>query len=698
MSSWEAAKTMSLDAELAHRALTEAIRIGDELLSTRRLEAGQAVCWPSLSLSSDGETVERSCSRGLYDGTSGVSLFLAELYAHSGESRFLEAAREALHSLGPHTGEHDRPSGGLFTGELGIALAWCRVFQITGEQDARNAALAIALEYTKDSAAQPCDLLNGTAGHMLGLLHVHRVCGDARLLEAAKSCLARLLDRVEFGASGVYWDRDPQAIDGLCGLSHGSGGVAFALLELGAYVGNRAFSWLAALAFAHEDQHFDEELQNWPDLRVRAYTANEAARHLQLYRSDEVAFFSNPKSMLAWCHGAPGVGLARLRAYELLGLDSYAARARQAIARTNEGARDESQRPPSFTLCHGLGGNAELDLEASTHLGDDDLGDCAAEVVEQILEVRTQGGALASGLQSIDPGLEDPSLFLGNAGVGMFLLRARDPRSTPSILAPAIARKFDGDTGAKMRARAVEYDFGGDLLVRTTSELALVLWKRAFPRSLAVLRALGSFSLPDPQWFWEGNVPRGLVHAFQAFVEDKTQSLDEDERAWLDDILALETRRLELDSAPVSHALRNMRGLAAREDCRVALALDDPQLRKLSLRVAPTFVRHESRWSWKPAQDDPLGSESWEPPALDEPEATVYRLEAGPMGIREIGSSTFLEYVLESFEAPCVVEEGIANLVARFDPADSEQAAQLAQMTSAQIREALRARLLIPML
>jgi len=60
---------------------------------------------------------------------------------------------------------------------------------------------------------------------------------------------------------------------------------------------------MAKCAFRYEDQHYDADHDNGPDLRPRSSRYDAPKR---------TAF------MVAWCHGSAGIGLARLRALRLL--------------------------------------------------------------------------------------------------------------------------------------------------------------------------------------------------------------------------------------------------------------------------------------------------------------------------------------------------------------------------------------------
>src|SRR4029077_2384203 len=76
----------------------------------------------------------------------------------------------------------------------------------------------------------------------------------------------------------------------LNGMSHGAAGFAYALSSLAAAIGRGEFAAGAAECLAFEDASYDADRRNWPDLRV-------AGQSLWPYQ---------------WCHGAPGIGLARL--------------------------------------------------------------------------------------------------------------------------------------------------------------------------------------------------------------------------------------------------------------------------------------------------------------------------------------------------------------------------------------------------
>jgi lantibiotic biosynthesis protein len=189
--------------------------------------------------------------------------------------------------------------------------------------------------------------------------------------------------------------------------------MGLALFELYSATGRRDFLEIARGAFAFEDALFDPVNGNWPDLR----------RDLE-----------RPTFARSWCHGAPGIALARLKAgmldQELR--ENYHTRARFAIA-TTLGAIEENLVPAwsDATLCHGLAGLGEIVWIAGLMLDDPTYRDRALDLGRALINRHSASEEWPSGVPSRGP---NPSLMLGIAGIGYWLLRLHDPEQVPSVL------------------------------------------------------------------------------------------------------------------------------------------------------------------------------------------------------------------------------------------------------------------------
>ena len=216
--------------------------------------------------------------------------------------------------------------------------------------------------------------------------------------------------------SGRGWDQ-PRGLEldesTPSGLSHGASGLGLALLELFAVTGRIEFRNAARRSFEYEDMLFDPGKSNWADLRrPSAYCRYERF----------------------WCNGAPGIALARLRT---AALDSdrrqdYLDKARPAIKTTIDAIDDQlAETRADTSLCHGLAGLGEIVLIAGQLLDEPPLHDRAIAVSHALIERHSRSGDWPSGTLTGGP---NPSLMLGLAGVGYWLLRLHDPAKVRSIL------------------------------------------------------------------------------------------------------------------------------------------------------------------------------------------------------------------------------------------------------------------------
>jgi lantibiotic modifying enzyme len=140
-----------------------------------------------------------------------------------------------------------------------------------------------------------------------------------------------------------------------------------------------------------------------------------------------------PGCSLTWCHGAPGIGLSRLRAWALTGDEARRLEAETALSTTARAldASLETGAGFGFSLCHGDAGNAELPLLAARMLGDVAQRERAERVGRMGIERYLR--ADAPWPCGVPAGGETPNLMLGLAGIGWFYLRLHDP-AVPSVL------------------------------------------------------------------------------------------------------------------------------------------------------------------------------------------------------------------------------------------------------------------------
>jgi len=409
--------------------LDAAARIGVALCRSAHWDRqGESCNWMGRSITEiaqhDGPITPTTaaCGPDLYSGSAGIGLYLAQLYAFTGDREFAQTALGAIERsirqlARTHSSEAASPLS-FHCGHLGVAYAARRVGLLTGQvEDVMRTTAILDRVIAAISSPHELDVIGGNAGAIpillaLGGESVFERCHNLAIALGEELCRTAV-------DQGSGWAWEPEAASGTgmgsvpqTGLSHGAAGMGLALFELNGATGRRDFLDVARGAFAFEDALFDPAHGNWPDLR----------RNLE-----------RPTFARSWCHGAPGIALARLRAGMLdnESRDDFNAKARIAIA-TTLGAIEENLLPArsDATLCHGLAGLGEIVWLAGQMLDDPTYRDRALDLGQALIRRYSASEDWPSGVPSRGP---NPSLMLGTAGIGYWLLRLHDPAQVPSL-------------------------------------------------------------------------------------------------------------------------------------------------------------------------------------------------------------------------------------------------------------------------
>ena len=345
----------------------------------------------------------------------------------TGEARWTELARGAHATLSSQLRRRGSSinSLGAFSGWGGIIYLLTHL-GVLWEEPALLAEAEAAVDYVPQLIEQDdhFDVITGAAGCLASLVCLHACAPSAQVRAQAERCGRWLLDHAVPANGGIGWPAVLPARGPLTGFSHGAAGIAWALRELSVLTGEERYAEACRAAVAYERSVFAPDAGNWPDLREPDPSEDpEAAESF----------------VTAWCHGAPGIGLARLQL--LRHEDDPLARSEiEAAIRTT--LRHGFGR--NHSLCHGDLGNIELLLlaeQAGVEPGES--GACRVHIdrlAAGILEdIRLHGW-----ITGVPQGVESPGLMTGLAGIGYGLLRLAEPARVPSVLTLSPPRK-EGD-------------------------------------------------------------------------------------------------------------------------------------------------------------------------------------------------------------------------------------------------------------
>ena len=382
--------------------LEEADAVADQILSGA-VRRGSGAAWVGLGFlpGSDACRLE-VLGPDLYSGSCGIALFLAAHARVRKSGRSADLALAAVSQLrreltGRNANHQARVLGiGGATGLGSVLYAFAVMSKLLDDvdllEDARAATALISDELI--AADRQLDVVSGCAGAILTLLKLYRDTGWQDALKTAVRCGEQLMATERVGADGQRsWHGAQPYLLGVTGMSHGAAGFGYALSELAAVTGQAEFADAAAECFAFTSGHLRDEM--------------------------------HPRSQ--WCHGAVGVGLARLA------LAKFGSVPVATVADDVDAAlRGAALIWPGHvdTLCCGSLGAVELLAEAGTVLRRAELTQSGSRHLNAVLNTKTSAGDYRWNTGS---GRFNFGLFRGLAGVGYTFLRRVDG-SLPNVL------------------------------------------------------------------------------------------------------------------------------------------------------------------------------------------------------------------------------------------------------------------------
>ena len=286
--------------------LSVAMALADEIETKAFRQDSGDIGWMVLHYSPAAERYTlQPMENDLYNGRAGVGLFFAALEKIVPGSRYRALAHAALapvrHWIKRATDEELTELGfGGYAGLSSIVYALTRAGAFLGDSELIGAARTAALRVRPDQIEkdQSLDAMNGAAGAIPGLLACYAATGEPEVLAIATACGRHLLHSRAPDKFGLKtWPTLEQRH--LTGFSHGAAEIAYALLQLYKVTADTEFYDAAVEGISFEGRAFVPEETIGP-------TTDAPPRK----------FAQGPMFWMAWCHGAPGIGLGRIGALD----------------------------------------------------------------------------------------------------------------------------------------------------------------------------------------------------------------------------------------------------------------------------------------------------------------------------------------------------------------------------------------------
>jgi type 2 lantibiotic biosynthesis protein LanM len=354
-------------------------KILDELINEALTGEDQQMDWLDVSVDPIRDSSKIiPMDLGLYAGRGGMSLGFELGYRRFGDRRYLDAAYSSILLESKYlefspSGLLLSPSGLMMT--PGFLLSAWRLGAHEGFGHLRSQVEEQIKQFGPRviERDQGFDLIGGSAGMILILAKILEDGGPPcePIIEMMGD---HLLKNVTQQHGGPSWKVDASPI-ALCGLGHGSAGIALSLMKAWKITGREDFRTCALAAIACEHRLRNEEKMNWPDLRI-ATTLGEI---------DSVTSTHG-----AWCFGYPGIAAARAAVLEIED---------DPIARSDFEFTMEAFRMNPFTrpmarphLCCGSFGILEIHRTIGVRMGIQSELDLASEELNACVQIQNDRG------------------------------------------------------------------------------------------------------------------------------------------------------------------------------------------------------------------------------------------------------------------------------------------------------------------
>ncbi len=351
------------------------------------------IAWLAATATAQRSTSMIVCGLDLYEGLSGIAVFLGELYEVTGEKEFKEGAIRCVDTIRCRL-QNERSGLGVGggTGVGGILYAMSRLSASLPESCAPEVGSLLCGELTTEMivADKSFDLIEGCAGLLLGLISFRRIQRhDAHEEACIETLLLALRDAKRQGLPS--W----QTFDSgrsQSGMAHGSSGIAMAL--------------------------------------ARRYSLSSSKRVLQAIENalsfDNCSDFTCGSVPVQWCYGAPGIALAHWS----IGQDvpDLQRRVRASVDRAQNHTGSVVGNVTDGLCCGDLGRAAALfhtgDRSGTTEPG-------WRTIIANVCRGQQKKGTFrwSAGNDSLNPGL-----YVGISGIGLELLRMSMSRGGVSPL------------------------------------------------------------------------------------------------------------------------------------------------------------------------------------------------------------------------------------------------------------------------
>lgn len=348
--------------------------IGERLITTS-IQNEKQCTWP-LHMPDKDRIIITPLNLSLYH-TSGILLFLLELYKYTKSEKYLTLAKKGIASLESISKLESTDKVSVFNGAGTYVYLYAKFYAVTKEKYFYE-KMKNSTNYVMSLNDNSLDFLDGISGLICILVECFKKFNIDYFLDYSFELAKKLIIDVQ------------SANNFLTGFSHGYSGVIYSLCKVYS-ITNDSYILNSIKTFTKlENKFFDESRENWEDLRDNTFDS------------------------YYWCHGLPGITLSRLELFKL-GLISKS----QLLSLVNSIMTSNHNISLDHSICHGILGNVDILIECNKFLNCNYIKRYIYTEINNFVE-STQSKSYLSGHPSKIP---IDNFMLGKYGIAYILLR-----------------------------------------------------------------------------------------------------------------------------------------------------------------------------------------------------------------------------------------------------------------------------------
>ncbi len=467
-----------------------------------------------------------------------------------------------------------------------------------------------------DSTYIDDSLLKGRSGLLIVLINLYSVSRNENLLPQIKQCFNRILENCKFGKQGIYLETEETNIKPLICLGFGIAGLGYAFSEIAGAFQNKNLLLISEQIRKYENLFWIKEYENWGDFRKNISTVEEHNLHKTKYLNSDIDFFTKPQDTVSLFHGTTGIGLSRLKSYQI----TKDRRFLSDILKTDKKLKtgDETE---DCSVSDGLAGIVLFYIEAYQILQQKKYLDSAYHFAQKILnqiEISVKNQASAFGF------------FNEISGVGLVLAKLINYDSTGNLIP-----EIDIDRESKQSLSEI-FNISED-------EIKKKILFLSYPRTSEFIQ----INKPDLINSYCKNENFG-AYDFAQFINRFFEPTEISAR--IKDIFRLENRKKKIAEQVQSQALQNIKNIFAQINIEKLRNLDDAVFAETKFQISKNIEFIKTRWNWNPEQNlnEIVNQEKSINPIL------IYPTDRG---VEEMYISEIALLILNLFEMPSKKED-----------------------------------------